>query len=462
MAGTPELKARFLPKMISGEWTGTMNLTEPQAGSDLAAVRTRAVPDAVSKGAAWRIFGQKIFITYGEHDMSENIVHLVLARIDGAPAGVKGISLFVVPRIVLETGARNDVRCVSIEHKLGIHGSPTCVMAYGDKEGALGYLVGEANHGLEYMFVMMNSARLSVGVQGIGLAERAYQQALDWARTRVQGKPVGTARGATTEVALPIIAHPDVKRMLLSMKSNVEAMRVLAIYAALQQDLGHALEDVGARALAQARAELLTPIVKGWCTEQVNEVTSTAVQVHGGMGFIEETGVAQTMRDARITAIYEGTTGIQANDLIGRKLLRDGGVTMLTLIDALQAMLRADAAKNAEAQQLNHSAHVALELLRATTQQLIQRGATQAVEVYAVSVPYLMLCGFVFGGALLVHAANLAATELAADGDDAGFMRGKIQTATFYVSHWLPRAQSLAAVVADGAASVVGAELALL
>jgi acyl-CoA dehydrogenase len=461
MAGTPELKARFLPKMISGEWTGTMNLTEPQAGSDLAAVRTRAARD----GTAWRIFGQKIFITYGEHDMAENIVHLVLARIDGAPPGVKGLSLFVVPRFMPEGGAPNDVRCVSIEHKLGIHGSPTCVLAYGDQQGAVGYLVGEENHGLEYMFVMMNSARLSVGVQGIGLSARAYQQALSWARTRVQGKPMAAVRAAGSEAAPTIIQHPDVKRLLLMMKSNVEAMRALALYAALQQDLGAALSDELARGQAQARADLLIPIVKGWSTEQVNEVASAAVQVHGGMGYIEETGVAQTLRDARITAIYEGTTAIQANDLIGRKLLRDGGASMNAQLDTMQAMLKADAAQGAAAadvQAMNSAVSAALEQLRALSAQLVKRGQPAPVEAFAVSVPYLMLCGFVIGGALLVQGANIAASRLAAGSTDVTFMRAKLQTARFYCAHWLARARGLADIVANGAASVGSAEHELL
>jgi hypothetical protein len=397
--------------------------------------------------------------------MAENIVHLVLARIDGAPAGVKGISLFVVPRIVPETGVVNDVRCVSIEHKLGIHGSPTCVMAYGDKEGALGYLVGEANHGLEYMFVMMNSARLSVGVQGIGLAERAYQQALGWARTRVQGKPVGfvpAVATAATSAAPTIIQHPDVKRMLLMIKSNVEAMRALALYAALQQDLWHSLGDGAEKSRAQAHAELLIPIVKGWSTEQVNELASIAVQVHGGMGFIEETGVAQTLRDARITAIYEGTTAIQANDLIGRKLLRDRGAAVSNLIDGLLAQLKADAATQAEAVILNAAVVAALEQLRTVARELAERGTAQPADAYAVSVPYLMLCGFVFGGALLVQGANIAACELAAGRGDAGFMRAKLQTAQFYVGHWLPKARALAEVVSHGASSVMSAEIELL
>jgi 3-(methylthio)propanoyl-CoA dehydrogenase len=452
MAGSPELKARFLPKMVSGEWTGTMNLTESQSGSDLSTIRTRAQPE----GDHYRIFGQKIFITYGEHDMAANIVHLVLARIDGAPAGIKGISLFVVPRFLPDSTERNDLRCVSIEHKLGIHGSPTCVMAYGDSQGALGFLVGEANHGLEYMFIMMNSARLSVGVQGIGLAERAYQQALEWARTRVQGRPMGTSGPAT------IIQHPDVRRMLLMMKSCIEAMRALALYAALQQDLASAQSEPSARLAAQARGELLTPIVKGWCTEQVNDLVSLGVQIHGGMGFIEETGIAQTLRDARITAIYEGTTGIQANDLLGRKLLRDKGAALRALLDELQKALQSAVGTQGEVALITAAATAALEQLRAVSGELAARAASTPADAYAVSVPYLKLCGFVLGGALLVQAAQLAAAELATAEADANFMRAKVQTANFYVAHWLPQAEALAQIVRSGSGSVMQAEADLL
>src|SRR3954468_12241078 len=341
-------KQLYLPKMVRGEWTGTMNLTEPQAGSDLAQVRTRAVP----AGPNYRIHGQKIFITYGEHDLAENIVHMVLARIDGAPPGVRGISLFMVPKFWVNAdgkpGPRNDVFCASIEHKLGIHASPTCVMMYGENEGALGLLVGEANHGLEYMFAMMNAARLSVGVEGHAQGERAFQQAAEWARARVQGKPPvsltkisGSASMGTSSSPAPIIGHPDVKRMLLDMKSRVEACRALALYAAHELDLGHAHPDPTTRAVAQARGDLLIPIVKGFCTENGIEIASTGIQVHGGMGYVEETGAAQTLRDVRITTIYEGTTGIQSNDLIGRKVGRDRGAALSAFIDEMQQSLQA-------------------------------------------------------------------------------------------------------------------------
>src|SRR6185369_4033640 len=325
-SATEEQKAAFVPRLVSGEWMGTMNLTEAQAGSDLALIRSRAVPE----GDHYRVFGQKIFITYGDHDLTDNIIHLVLARIDGAPEGVKGISLFVVPKFLINPdgsrGAPNDLRCLSIEHKLGIHASPTCVMVFGEKEGAVGYLVGAPHTGLAFMFIMMNAARLSVGVQGLAQSERALQQALDWARNRKQGRAAGLAS------PVAIIEHPDVKRMLLSMKARTEAMRALCYYAALELDRGHREADEATRAASLARAELLIPVVKGWCTETAMEVTSTGVQVHGGMGFIEETGASQFLRDVRITTIYEGTTGIQSNDLIGRKLGRDRGAAMASLI----------------------------------------------------------------------------------------------------------------------------------
>jgi len=449
LAASAELRERFLPRLVTGEWTGTMNLTEPQAGSDLAAIRTRAVPD----GDHYRLFGQKIFITYGEHDLAENIVHLVLARVEGAPPGIKGISMFVVPKFL---GAeRNDLRCVSIEHKLGIHASPTCVMSYGDGPGAVGYLVGEVNRGLEYMFIMMNAARLSVGVQGIGLSERAFQQSVAWARTRVQGRSViPAAAGAVTT----IIQHPDVRRILLTQKSSVEAMRVLAIFAALQLDLAHAADD----RRAMARGELLIPIVKGWSTEQVNELASLAVQVHGGMGFIEETGVAQTLRDARITAIYEGTTAIQANDLLGRKLLRDNGSAFRDVLATLESMLAAAAATTTVPDEtLAESVRAvreSLALVGATGAALISLGTSAPAAAYSVSVPFLELCGLVFGATLLVHGALVAATDPA----DRDFSDAKLQSVRFHLQHCLPLARSLAQVVRDGGDCIVGARTELI
>src|SRR3954467_15329128 len=336
--GPDELRNRFLPNMVSGKWTGTMNLTEPQAGSDLSLVRTRATPQG---DGTYRLKGQKIFITYGEHDYTENIVHLVLARIDGAPEGVKGISLFAVPKFLVNAdgslGARNDVKCVSIEHKLGIHASTTAVMAYGEKDGALGYLVGEAHRGLEYMFIMMNAARLSVGLEGVAIAERSYQRALAWSRERMQGKPVGV-QGAKTA---PIIQHPDVKRMLLTMKSTTEAMRALAYWTSALLDRARVHPDESERRRTQSLVDLLIPIVKGWSTEMGIEIASLGIQVHGGMGFIEETGAAQHLRDARITTIYEGTTGIQANDLVGRKMGREEGRTAIAWADLMDQSVSA-------------------------------------------------------------------------------------------------------------------------
>jgi alkylation response protein AidB-like acyl-CoA dehydrogenase len=458
-----ELAAHLLPQIVSGEWTGTMNLTEPQAGSDLAAIRTRATPD----GDHYRIRGQKIFITYGEHDMAENIVHMVLARLDGAPPGVHGISMFAVPKRLIgadgRPGEENDVRCVSIEHKLGIHASPTCVMSYGDRGGALGYLIGEPHHGLEYMFVMMNAARLSVGVQGVGLCELALQQARAWAHGRVQGHAVGTPGNA----AGPIIGHPDVRRMLLTIRANVEAMRALALYAALELDRARIESDPVRAAAAQARGELLIPIVKGWCTEQATTLASASIQIHGGMGFIEETGAAQTLRDARITSIYEGTTGIQANDLLGRKLLRDRGAAMAALLrDMLRELneLRGDEPALRSSRNANIEA---LTYLRDASEALLQQLGENAPRAFAVSVPYLQLAGRVLGGSLLARSAAIAAQRLgtaaAAPGASASgaasaeFYRGKLQSARFYAEHLLPEALSLLRIVKAGGASVADA-----
>ncbi len=455
LTASPELKERYLPKMVTGEWTGTMDLTEPQAGSDLALIRTRAVPQGGDLAAdEFRLFGQKIFITWGEHDFTDNIIHMVLARIDGAPEGVRGISLFLVPKVLVgadaSLGQRNDVRCVSIEHKLGIHASPTCVMALGQGEGATGYLVGEANRGLEYMFIMMNVARLAVGLQGYAVAERAFQQAADYARTRVQG------RSSAGGKAGPIIHHPDVKRMLLEMKAGTEAMRALTLYTALQLDLAEAHKDPAVRAQAQLQADLLIPIVKGWCTEFGVELASTGIQVHGGTGFIEETGAAQWLRDVRITAIYEGTTGIQANDLLGRKLARDKGAAMMSLLAQVESELAGDAGSTA-AQGVRDEALAGVKLLRESTLTLLGLGAANVDRALSVAVPYLMMCGFVLGGWLMARAARLVSANAGQE-----FNAAKLASARFYVGQLLPRAVGYGQVIAKGSESVAGVDAALI
>ena len=450
LCASQEQQQQYLPKMISGEWTGTMVLTEPQAGSDLALIRTRAVPE----GDHFRVFGQKIFITWGEHDLTENTIHMVLARIEGAPAGVKGISLFIVPKVLIgpdgSLGERNEVRCASIEHKLGIHASPTCVMEYGHDRGAIGHLVGEANHGLEYMFVMMNTARLAVGVEGYAVGERAFQRAAEYARTRVQGKPPGAAS------ATPIIEHPDVRRMLLTMKSCTEASRALALYAGLQLDLGAHHPDERIRRAALERGDLLIPIVKGWCTESGNETAALGVQVHGGMGFVEETGAAQYARDVRITTIYEGTTGIQSNDLLGRKLARDRGATMANLLSDMAAELRALETTVPAVLQTRDAALQGVALLERATRALLEAMAADAARGLAVSVPYLKLCGVTIGGWQLAKSAALAATGLGGS-EDRAFYAAKIRTAHFYARQVLPQALGLAQIVEGGAESVLEA-----
>jgi 3-(methylthio)propanoyl-CoA dehydrogenase len=449
-SGTEAQKALFLPKLVTGEWMGTMNLTESQAGSDLGLMRTRAVAD----GDHYRLFGQKIFITYGDHDLAGNIIHLVLARLEGAPEGVKGISLFCVPKFLVNAdgsnGARNDVRCISIEHKLGIHASPTCVMSFGEKDGAVGYLLGPPHAGLSFMFIMMNAARLSVGVQGLAQSERALQAATNWARTRLQGRVAGMP------APVAIIEHPDVKRMLLSMKSRTEAMRALCCFAALELDMAHRGADEAQRAAALARAELLIPVVKGWCTETGIDVASLGVQVHGGMGYVEETGAAQFLRDVRIAAIYEGTTGIQANDLIGRKLARDRGAAMNALIQDLLAELNAARALSPAAKAARNAATESLTTLRDATESMLRMHAEVPAQALGVSVPYLKLCGVVLAGALMARAAVLAEAALAAHADDA-FYQAKLQSCRFYAEQVLPEALGLARVVKGGAGSVTEA-----
>lgn len=450
--GTPQQKDLYLPKLVSGEWTGTMNLTEPQAGSDLGAIRMRAVPD----GDSFRLHGQKIFITYGDHDYTPNIIHLVLARIEGAPAGVRGISLFIVPKVLIgadgSLGVANDVRCVSIEHKLGIHSSPTCVLSYGEKGGAVGYLVGEPNRGLEYMFIMMNAARLSVGLEGYALSERAYQHALAYARERVQGRPA-SAVAPVQDKPLPIAFHADIKRMLLAMKSQTEAARAIALYGAVQLDLGRHHPDAATRAAAQARGDLLIPIIKAWSTELGVQIASLGVQVHGGMGFIEETGAAQYYRDVRITTIYEGTTGIQANDLVGRKVGRDGGVAMRALIADMLEELRQ--AMSGDSDDSRSGAIVAVELLEEATAKVLELAGRSPEHVQAIAVPYLMLSGYAIGAWLMARAQTLAAERIA---EDRRFYAGKLQTTRFFLQHAMQEARAQAAIVANGAAAVVEAD----
>ena len=455
--GTEEQKRTYLPKMVSGEWTGTMNLTEPQAGTDLGAIRTRAVPD----GPRYRIHGQKIFITYGEHDFTSNIIHMVLARIDGSPPGTKGISLFIVPKVLVNAdgslGARNEVRCVSIEHKLGIRASPTCVLAYGDDKGAVGYLVGEPNRGLEHMFIMMNAARLAVGLEGYALSERAFQQAADWAKTRIQGKPPVPSTGP-----LPIIHHPDIKRMLLTMKATTEAMRALGLYTAHQLDLGDGHPDNAKRAAALTRGDLLIPIVKAWCTENGIELTSLGVQIHGGMGFIEETGAAQFFRDVRITTIYEGTTAIQANDLIGRKVGRDQGAAMGLLLTDISADLDAIKSSDAAVVAAKNSAIEGAKILREATVSLLASAQADPKRALAIAVPYLKTAGTVIGGWLMAKSADIAARQIAAGSKDAEFYRAKLASARFYAEHIAPMALAYARIAKNGIDSVVGTDAALI
>ena len=455
VAGSDEQKALYLPRLIDGTWTGTMNLTEPQAGSDLSQVRSRAEPQA---DGTYRIFGQKIFITYGDHDLAENIVHLVLARTPNAPEGVKGISLFVVPKFVVDTkgalGKRNDVYCASIEHKLGIKASPTCVLLFGDSKGdvgpgAIGYLVGEENRGLEYMFVMMNAARFQVGMQGIAVCDRAYQKAASYAKDRVQSRAV---EGSSGPVA--IIRHPDVRRMLMFMRSSTEAARAIAYVAAGYNDLAHHHPDTAVRKEAQAAYEYLVPIVKGWSTEISIEVASTGVQVHGGMGFIEETGAAQFYRDARILTIYEGTTAIQANDLVGRKTSRDGGATARTFI----AQMRATAAELAQAGDdcaaIGQRLAAAVDAYESVVDFVVAHFRSDIRAVFAGSVPYLKLAGIAHGGWQLARAALAARRHIAA-ADDVTFAQAKIATARFFADHLLVTAPGLSASIVAGSAGTL-------
>jgi alkylation response protein AidB-like acyl-CoA dehydrogenase len=453
-AGSDEQRAVYIPKLLDGSWTGTMNLTEPQAGSDLAQVRTRAEPQG---DGTYKIFGTKIFITYGEHDMAENIVHLVLARVVGAPEGVKGISLFLVPKFMVNAdgslGARNDAHCVSIEHKMGIKASPTAVLQFGDHGGAIGTLIGQENRGLEYMFIMMNAARYGVGLQGIAIADRAYQKAVAYAKDRVQSRPVdGSVAGSAA-----IIHHPDVRRMLMTMRALTEGCRAMASTAAAAFDAAHHHPDADARKQNQAFYDFMVPLVKGYSTEMSLEVTSLGVQVHGGMGFIEETGAAQYYRDAKILTIYEGTTAIQANDLVGRKTSRDGGQLARGIAGQIEVTEGELARRDSVA------ARAVLKSLRASREDFLAtvdfiagaaKGSPNAA--YAGSVPYLMLAGNLVAGWQLARALIAAEDALATDKE---FMAAKIATARFYAEHILPRTASLRTAIVDGADSVTALPL---
>lgn len=449
--GSKQQLALYMEKLITGEWTGTMNLTEPQAGSDLGAVRTKAKLE----GDHYRLSGQKIFITWGDHNMTDNIIHLVLARIPDAPEGVKGISLFLVPKYITDAdgnpSVRNDVHCVSLEHKLGIHGSPTAVLSFGDKEGAIGYLVGEKNKGLTYMFTMMNRERLQVGLQGLGIADRAYQQAREYAKDRIQGRPVGVKSGKPVS----IIHHPDVRRMLLTMKSQIEAMRAVCYLVAASMDIAASHPDTKTRETHKARVELLTPVVKGWCTELAIEIASLGVQVHGGMGYIEETGACQHLRDSRITTIYEGTTGIQANDLVGRKLVLDQGAAMTALIDQMHQTVIALKTSEDDNLSIIHTAlHEGVQALAESTDWILQHITKEPNTAMSGAVNYLMLAGYVCGGWQMARAA-LVVSEQLTSGDNPSFHQAKLLTARFYAEQILPKTSALQMAIKNGAATIM-------
>jgi 3-(methylthio)propanoyl-CoA dehydrogenase len=453
LVGSQEQKKRFIPNLVSGKWTGTMCLTEPQAGSDLAQVRTRAVPE----GDHYRITGTKIFITFGEHDMAENIIHLVLARLPGAPEGTKGISLFIVPKFLVNPdggiGERNDVVCASIEHKLGINANPTCTLNYGEKgTGAVGYLVGEPNRGLEYMFIMMNAARFSVGVQGIALADRAYQSALEYSKERVQGRDLKP--GSRTPE--PIVKHPDVRRMLMSQKATIEAMRGLAYVTAASLDYAQRHPDERVRKEHKAFVDLMIPVVKGWCTESAVELCSTALQVFGGTGYIEESGIAQQYRDVRIITIYEGTTGIQALDLVGRKLLRDMGATATSVGKRMEAVAKeCSVHSNPVVKRIGQALADGLATLNEASQWIGMSAMGDLNKAFACSVPYLRLWGTVAGGWQMARAARIAAEKITADDSEVEFYRAKLSTAAFYASHVLSQAAWYKRTIVEGSADVM-------
>jgi len=454
--GTDGLKQKYLEKLTTGEWMGTMQLTEPQAGSDVGALRTRAERAA---DGSYRITGSKIFITYGEHDLTDNIIHFVLARLPDAPPGTKGISLFLVPKFFVADdgtiGARNDARCHSVEHKLGIHGSPTCTMVYGDNGGATAWLVGEENRGLNCMFTMMNNARLAVGLQGVAIAERATQQAYAYASERRQGRAGANGLSA-------IVAHPDVRRMLLTMRALTRAARAICYATGAAIDRAHRAGDDAARKAGNARASLLTPVAKAFSTDIGTEVASLGVQVHGGMGFIEETGAAQHFRDARITTIYEGTTGIQANDLLNRKLARDQGLAINSLLAEATQELEEVQSSDANVRAAKAAALEALEITRRAVSGVLKSMMNSPADAYAVSIPFLKLCGFSLGGWLLAKSAAIAERKLASGTADRQFLEGKIASARFYSDHILPQTLALARVVEGGAGSVIETDAELI
>ena len=449
--GSEEQRETYLPRMVTGEWAGTMNLTEPQAGSDVGALTTRAVP---ADDGSWRITGQKIFITYGEHDLTDNIVHLVLARVPDAPPGTKGISCFIVPKVLVNDdgtlGERNAVECVSLERKMGINASPTCVMAY---DGAVGYLIGEANQGMRYMFTMMNNARLSVGLQGLALAERAYQQAVAYAQERRQGRAPGAPKGESS----PIVEHPDVRRMLLTMRSQIEALRCLAYLNAECIDLAKTHPDEAVRQWRSELADLLTPLTKGWGTDLGVELTSLAVQVHGGMGYIEETGVAQHYRDARIAPIYEGTNGIQAMDLVGRKLPMRGGGVMNDFLAEVGKTIEELATSDGELPLIGDRLDAAVSALRSATEWLMENGLANPADALAGAAPYLRLTSLVAGGWLLARSACIANRLAQAGQGDAEFLEQKIVSARFFCDQILPQVHGLLPAVTAGVGDLAAA-----
>ena len=445
--GSDELRQAYLPKMVSGEWTGTMCLTEPQAGSDLAALTSKAVPE----DEHYRLYGQKIFITWGDHQMTDNIIHLVLARLPDAPAGVKGISLFLVPKFLLDengdAGQANDVKCISVEHKLGIHGSPTCTLSFGDGEGAVGYLVGKPHNGLAAMFTMMNDARQSVGLQGLSVSERSYQQAREYAKERLQGTRKDGSR-------YTIINFPDVRRLLMLMKSGTEAMRALAYVASAEIDRSRLADDPEEKARRFARVELFTPIVKGWLTEMSQELTSHGVQVHGGSGYVEETGSAQHFRDARITTIYEGTTAIQANDLVGRKTLANKGEVLADLLSDISATA-ANLGADERFADLGEALSDAVNAAEEARLWVLENALSDRFAAGSCGVNYLMLLGYVCGAWLMGESALKAAAKLESGSGDKSFLEAKLVTARFFFEHLLPRAGAHLAAVKAGSASMM-------